>query len=179
MVSGGVSNLTNIVAETLDMKSSLLSVVTIMSVTLNPSSQSAALQCMVFTMPVKGLWWRDSLTCFLLSMAYSCSPLKNVPEFFSPNFKQIFYSSQHAKPLLQLWIEALIKSIVCFLFISCSLWLSSTFFKVWHWHQISICATGTGKQLLEIQWHSTLPVLRHVCNILRSDFALSHLPVHM
>jgi hypothetical protein len=56
MVSGGVSNLTNIVAETLDMKSSLLSVVTIMSVTLNPSSQSAALQCMVFTMPVKGLW---------------------------------------------------------------------------------------------------------------------------
>lgn len=48
MVRSVMSNLTNIVAETVDMKSSVLILVKIMFITLNPSSQTAVPHC-VFT----------------------------------------------------------------------------------------------------------------------------------
>jgi len=158
----------------------VLILVIIMFITLKPSSQRAVPHCMVFTVPITRFMVCDGSACCLLSSAYSCSPLKIDPEFSSRNVEHTFYSSQHAKPLLQLWIQALIKSTVCFLFISCSMWIRSSFTKVWKWHQISFLFLRYGQTTA---WNSTavntLPVFRHLCKIVKSDFALSHLPVLM
>jgi hypothetical protein len=92
----------------------------------------------------------------MLSSAYSCNPLKIDPEFSSRYVEHIFYSSQHAKPLLQLWIQTLIKSTVCFLLISCLCESVVASLKYEPDTRYPFCATGMDKQLLEIQWESSL-----------------------
>jgi hypothetical protein len=109
MVCGGLSCLTNTVVETLDMKSCVYSLVTVMFVTLNASSQSAVLHSIVFTALVKGL---RMTPFFLLSSAYSRSPLKTDPEFSSLNPEHILYSSLFCPPVISQVISAFFRPYV-------------------------------------------------------------------